>query len=340
MGIPSAGDTRGQQDAVGFAATKEAMAKTWELSSLPPHPETFGAILQPGAAGIICPHDHYMYAGRIYRQVIPLLSAKTIVLVGVFHRYRNFGAKDVIVFDPYKAWRSPDGDIAIPPLRETIIDGLDKDDYAQSAAMHDSEHSLEALAYWLKHQREDIEIVPIMVPVGSEQRLAELAGKTAKTIAGAMKAKGLQLGKDVAIAISSDGTHYGKDFNHEPFGEGGVKAFSDALDRERQMLAGPLSGAVGPQKIGDFFKTCVDPSDPSIYRMTWCGRFSIPFGLMLLAQTAKEMDLPAPIGHPVALGFSVNAPELPLKPFGLGVTAPANLYHFVGYPAAAYTVGK
>jgi hypothetical protein len=28
-----------------------------------------------------------------------------------------------------------------------------------------------------------------------------------------------------------------------------------------------------------------------------------------------------------------------VKEIGMGATAPANLYHFVGYPAVAYTVG-
>jgi len=31
-------------------------------------------------------------------------------------------------------------------------------------------------------------------------------------------------------------------------------------------------------------------------------------------------------------------PELPLREAGLGETAPANLYHWVSYPAAAYAV--
>ncbi len=29
-----------------------------------------------------------------------------------------------------------------------------------------------------------------------------------------------------------------------------------------------------------------------------------------------------------------------MKAIGMGATAPANLYHFVGYPAVAFTVGE
>jgi MEMO1 family protein len=41
-------------------------------------------------------------------------------------------------------------------------------------------------------------------------------------------------------------------------------------------------------------------------------------------------------GVPVALGSSVDTPELPLRDVGMGPTAPANLYHFVMHPAIAY----
>jgi len=40
----------------------------------------------------------------------------------------------------------------------------------------------------------------------------------------------------------------------------------------------------------------------------------------------------------VAYATSVGTPELPVREAGLAATAPANLYHFVGYPAAAFTV--
>jgi AmmeMemoRadiSam system protein B len=65
--------------------------------------------------------------------------------------------------DPYRAWRSPDGEIAISPLRAELLAGLPKDDTIEDAAMHDSEHSLEALAYWIKHLKPDVEILPVIV---------------------------------------------------------------------------------------------------------------------------------------------------------------------------------
>jgi len=50
---------------------------------------------------------------------------------------------------------------------------------------------------------------------------------------------------------------------------------------------------------------------------------------------AARLDLAAPVGVPVAYGTSVGGPEITSRESGLGVTAPANLYHFVGYPGLA-----
>jgi AmmeMemoRadiSam system protein B len=175
MGIPSQGDLRGQQDAVGFASRPEQMAKVWERSALPPAPESLGPTPAPGVAGLICPHDDYLYAGRVYRQLLPLVKARTIVLVGVFHKYRRFGAKDALVFDPYRAWLSPDGEITVSGLREDLLARIPASDVIRDAAMQDSEHSVEAIAYWLKHQDPKVEIVPILVPSASFERFQELA---------------------------------------------------------------------------------------------------------------------------------------------------------------------
>jgi AmmeMemoRadiSam system protein B len=287
---------------------------------------------------VICPHDDYLYAGRVYRQVLPLVTARTVVMVGVFHRYRKFGQHDVLVFDPYRAWRAPDGEIAVSPLRGELLATLPPADFIQDAAMHDGEHSLEALAYWLKHARPDVEIVPIIVPAASESRLAELAQHLGAALAGALRRHGWELGRDLAIAISTDGVHYGADFKHTPFGEGGVDAYVKATERDRALLRGPLSGELTPVKVHELFATFVNPEQPNEYRLTWCGRFSVPLGLLLLDATRRQLGLAPAVGQAVAYSTSVGAPELPVRDVGLSETAPANLYHFVSYPAVAYTL--
>jgi AmmeMemoRadiSam system protein B len=339
MGIASVGiDLRGQQDAVGFASTPEQMARVWDLSSSPPAPERLGIFPRGETAALIAPHDDYLYAGRVYRAVTPLVQARTVVLIGVFHRYRKFGMHDRLVFDPYRAWRTPDGEAKVSPLREELITALSRDDYAVDAAMHDSEHSLEALLFWLHHIRRDLEIVPVIVPAAKFERLEELARLLGKALAASMKRRGWQIGRDVAVVISTDGVHYGPDFNYVPFGDGGIEAYREAVAQDVRLLRGSLSGRIDSRKLRRLYETFVDPADPDRFRLTWCGRFSVPFGLLFASGAVAELGQQALVGRPLAYGTSVGFPELPVRDIGLGPTAPANLYHFVGYPTAAFVL--
>jgi AmmeMemoRadiSam system protein B len=339
MGTPSSADVRGQRDSIGYATTPQAMAKVWELSAQGPAPEAFGAKVAPGVLGVIGPHDDYIYAGRVYRDVFPLVTAKTVVIVGVFHRYRKFEARDQLVFDAYRAWRSPDGEIAVSALREELIAALPKDMAVRDDAAHDSEHSVEGIAYFLKHARPDVEIVPVIVPAASFERLSEMAVELGGALAGAMKKRGWQLGRDVAIVISADGTHYGEDFKFTPHGAGGVAALEKVVDDDRKLMRETLGGLVAAQKARAFYATVVDPANPDQYRRTWCGRFSVTLGTLLVGETARRLGMSTPRSVPLALGVSVDTPELAVRDLGVGPTAPANLYHFVTHPALAFVPG-
>jgi AmmeMemoRadiSam system protein B len=312
------------------------MAKVWEISAQGPRPESFGEKVAPGVYGVIGPHDDYIYAGRVYREIFPLVSAKTVVMIGVFHGYRRFEARDQLVFDPYRAWSSPDGDIAISPLRDELFAALPKALAVKDAAAHDSEHSIEGIAYFLKHARADVEIVPIIVPVASLDRLAQLGTGLGALLAHAMKARGWRLGRDVAIVVSTDGVHYGDDFKYAPYGAGGIEAFRQAMDFDRKLVRDTLGGVFDSAKARTFYETVVDPAAPDRYRVPWCGRFSVTLGTLFIAATAHALGMTAPRGVPVALGVSVDTPELALRDVGVGPTAPANLYHFVTHPAIAF----
>jgi MEMO1 family protein len=339
MGIASTAEVRGQRDAIGYAVGPEAMAKVWDLSAQDPAPEAFGATLTPGVLGVIGPHDDYVYAARVYRHVFPLVTAKTVVVVGVFHRYRRFEARNQLVFDSYRAWRSPDGEILVSPLRDELIAALPKDMATKDDAAHDSEHSIEGIAYFLKHARPDVEIVPVIVPVASFERLAEMASQLGGALADAMKKRGWQLGRDVAIVISADGTHYGEDFKFTPYGAGGMHAYDKAVADDRKLMRETLGGLFTAEKARSFYSTVVDPANPDQYRRTWCGRFSVTLGTLFIGETAKQMGLAPPRSVPVALGVSVDTPELDVRDLGVGPTAPANLYHFVTHPALAFVPG-
>ncbi len=340
MGIPSTGDVRGQRDTVGFASTAEQMEAAWLASAAPPSPDSLGTAPGAGVAGALCPHDDYLYAGRVYRRVLPLVTARTVVLVGVFHRYRQFGARDAVVFDGFRAWRSPDGDIPVSPMRDEVLAAMPSGTAIQSSLMHESEHSLEALAYWLRHADPDVEILPVIVPAATGDRLAEVAAAFSGALARVMRARGLHLGRDVAVVISSDAVHYGTDFGFTPYGDGGIEAYAGAHARDERILSTVIAGPATADRALAVLSTFVDPAAPDAYRLTWCGRFAIPFGMMVVSGLADNLEHAPARGIALAYSTSVGAPELPLRGVGMGETAPANLYHFVGYPAAAWVIDE
>jgi MEMO1 family protein len=336
MGIPSTDRLRGQLDIVGYASKPEQMQKTWELSAEGPLPDRLGPSPAPGVIGALAPHDDYLYAGRVYRTVLPLVTAKTVIVIGVFHPYRKYRVRDRIVFDPYDAWRTPDGPVPVSGIREELVAAMPKGDASVDAAAHDAEHSIEAEVFWLRHANPSVTIVPILAPATTFERVEEIAARLGDALAASMKKRGWKLGRDVAIVISADAVHYGPDFHQVPFGDGGIEAYTKAVARDREILTGPIAGPVSVEKIRTLYGTFVDPGDPDTYRVSWCGRFSVPFGMLVLRQTAKALGVGDPVGMPLAYATSVGAPELRLRDVGLGDTAPANLYHFVGYPAAVW----
>lgn len=110
-----------------------------------------------------------------------------------------------------------------------------------------------------------------------------------------------------------------------------------AVAKDHALLAGPLSGQITDGKIRELYQTFVDPDHPDDYRWTWCGRFSVPLGLMVLERIGRANG--GTFAHPVAYGTSVGWPELGLRDVGITPGAPCNLYHFVGYPGVAFTLG-
>jgi len=259
------------------------------------------------------------------------------VLFGVFHGYWRINERNRMVFDTYRAWTAPDGSVPVSPLREALLARLPRADWTQDSVAHDMEHSLEPLVCWLRHARSDVEIVPIIVPAASFERFQELADHLGGALEAEMKARSWKLGRDVAIAISADGIHYGPDFKQLTFGAG-VPAYQQATAKDRGLLQGPLQGPLDAAKIRTLYQTFVDPEHPDTYRWTWCGRFSIPLGLLTLQRVAR--DAGGATGWPVAYATSISGPELGLRDIGMQPSSPSNLYHFVGYPGAAFTVGK
>lgn len=330
MAVPSTDGLRGQQDGVGFALTAEQMAQVAAFSREGPPPEGFGCSPKGTVLGALCPHDDYLYASRMYRTALGPITAKTVIVLGVFHKWRAFSLKDLLIFDPYPAWRTPDGPVPVSALREAVLTRLPESDWVQQAAPHDAEHSVEPIVFWLRHENPRVEVLPILVPTMDFPRMKELAAHLADALGSVLRERGIGLGRDVQVVISSDAVHYGTDFDYVPFGEGGPEACLLARAQDRHLMREFLRGRVTEKKARGLFEKLVDPKDPGRYRIPWCGRFTLPFGMLVLRNLSQATPLRA---VPAAYAASVDGPE-PHWPGGPGRTAPAHLRHFVGYPAA------
>jgi MEMO1 family protein len=340
MAIPSTETVRGQKDGVGYAQTSAQMDETWRLSENPPSPLCFGK--EPGkeAIAVIVPHDDYVYAGRVYRQVIPSLKAKTVVIIAPFHKWRDFNVKGKVIFDSYKSWRTPDGDVPVSKMRETMIGGLTNGQYVQDNTMHDAEHSIEGPLFWLKHSNPSVEIIPILVTPMDFQTMQEILYNLGMAFGNYLEFNGKKIGGDVAFLISADAVHYGSDFSYTPYGQGGTEAYTKAVETDEQIISKLLSGTVNERRLRAIFNKFQDMNAPESSKITWCGRFSIPFGLSLASELFNGLkgkgNRPLVVyGNPIAYSTSIGAPQLPSKT-GLSTTAPSNLYHFVGYPGVIY----
>jgi len=346
VGIKPQGDQRGQMDTVGFAVRAEQMDQVLAQCRRLADPQE-KALRQRFAwddstafvAGV-CPHDDDYYAGRLYELLIPHIKAPRVILFGVFHKARIFQCQDRLVFDAFKTWHGPYGPVTVSPLREEIIKRLPPDDYLVSNDMQTVEHSVEAIVPWLQACNRNVEIVSILAPYMNWETLDRLAGDLSNALAAICKEKGWQLGQDLALICSSDAVHYGDagwgGLNYAPFGADD-HGYHRAVQRDLKLAEKHLCGELKLEKIKDFMCACADPADVKQYRITWCGRFSIPFGLNVAGRLAKDLEGRALKGYLLDYGTSVSEASLDTEGLGgLGATAPNNFHHWVGYVTVGY----
>ena len=341
MGRRSEGDlVRGQLDTVGFVVTREqaedvlAAARRAEAGSLAREPA--------GLLAAVCPHDDHLYAARVYVHVTEHITAPRVLLLGVFHKARLWHLHDRLVFDRFTAWHGPWGPVMVDGLREELLAALPAGDVVVDDTMHCREHSLEAIVPFLQGHRRDVTIVPVLVPYMSWNRMEELARDLSGALAGILRRHGWKLGKDVAVVISSDAVHYGEDFEHAPFGHD-EEAYREAVARDRELVSQYIAGPLQSTRLHGLLDHLVDPQNVETYRIPWCGRFSVPFGLETVRLTASALGMPVPEARLLRYGTSLSEPELPVsaatREEGLGYTAPSNLHHWVGYAAIGVVAG-
>jgi MEMO1 family protein len=336
---------RGLADTVGFAHTRDQM--TAILNRISDQSEKkLTAIwndkqIKPSTSWrtAICPHDDYTYAGYMYPLVLRNVRTKTVFLIGVGHKAKKFELADKIVFDDFDHWRGPYGNIPVSQLRSKLLAKLPAQFYVTHHEMHEVEHSIEAMIPFLQHFNKELEIVPIIVPYMNYKRMDEISQALATAIKTVCAESKMEWGKDYSIVISTDAVHYGdegwgdKNFAFYGADTAGCKK---AVAHEKEIINTCLKGPLSPKKIEEFTKYTVSKDDYKEYKWTWCGRYSVPFGLLTSYYLSKELGCTELSGVDLDYCTSIDHPVIKVNDLKMGVTAPATIRHWVGYASVGY----
>ncbi len=346
VGLKAQGDRRGQMDTVGFVTTAKQMDSVFAQCirlAAPRHAaldQEHGWDESTSFVAGVCPHDDYYYAGRLYSLLLSRVRAKRVILFGVFHKARVFELRDRLVFDSYRTWHGPYGAVAVSPLREAIIERLPREEYVIDNNMQMVEHSVEAIVPFLQANNRNVEIVSILVPYMQWDTMDRLAADLSSVLTDIITENRWKLGEDVCLISSADAIHYGDagwgGSNYAEFGTD-VSGYEKAVARDRELAQNHLCGPVDRNKLKTFLYRCVHADDVMKYRITWCGRFSIPFGLNVAGRLLEAVEGRTLTGTLLDYSTSVGEASLDLEGLdGLGTTAPNNLHHFVGYASIGY----
>ena len=333
--------TRGLADTVGFAHLDWQMDSVMSRIQVLNHDDLIRSQQPAGTVWrtAICPHDDYTYAGWLYPAVLKNIKAGTVIIFGVAHKASLFNLENLLVFDSFKSWHGPYGAVKVSSLRDEIISQLPGNMTVVHDSMETVEHSVEALIPFLQYQDRDIEIISILVPYMDFKRMQTISQHLARTLFTIMRQNNLHWGKDITLLISSDAVHYGDEEwggkNYAPYGTDSA-GNAQAVSYEHEIIRTCFEGELTGEKIARFFAYTVNPDSFRDYKWTWCGRYSIPFGL-LTSLYLQSLQTGSPLtGIPVAYATSISQPHLKVVDLRMGQTAIATPHHWVGYPAVGF----
>jgi AmmeMemoRadiSam system protein B len=288
----------------------------------------------------ISPHDDYTYVGHLYTKVLRNVKASTLLLFGVAHKAGLLNLEDQIIFDSFTHWNAPYGKVKVSALREEIQAGLNPSFYEVNDSMHSIEHSLEALIPFLQYYNRQIEIIPILIPYMLFDRMNDIADPLSQAIHNIMLKHDLKWGKNIAMVISTDAVHYGDENwegkNYAPYGTDSI-GYKLAVDHEQEIINTSLAGELKKDKIKKFTEYTVKEENYKEYKWTWCGRYAVPLGLLTAYYLENRMPGDKKIeGYFIGYSNSIDHMHITVEDLGMGVTAPANMHHWVGYAAVGY----
>jgi hypothetical protein len=80
----------------------------------------------------------------------------------------------------------------------------------------------------------------------------------------------------------------------------------------------------------------VQPDNYKEYKWTWCGRYSVPFGLLTAIELQKQTNSALLKGKFIGYSTSIDHKPLPVEDLHMGRTAIATMRHWVGYVSVGY----
>lgn len=338
------GNIRTPVDPVGFAT------KGWQMDSIMERiTRNYGSMIEEIRIArdikpttiwkaAICPHDDYAYAGWLYPLALENIKAPTVILIGVAHKASKFGLSDKMIFGSYPAWQGPYQPVKVSELQARITNRLPKETYLIHDSLHTEEHSLEALIPFLQYYTRHVEIIPVLIPFMSFETMKGLAGSFALALSKVMEDEGLEWRRDLALVISSDAVHYGcEDWGGDDYAPLGCDStgYIMAVAHEYEIIH-TLTGKLSKNNLRQFTGYTVQDTSFESYRWTWCGRYSIPFGLLTALYLQEQTKVSPVRGTFLGYSNSIDHPVLPVVDLKMGVTAPANIRHWVGYVAIGY----
>lgn len=289
----------------------------------------------------ICPHDDYSYVGYLYPLVLQYVKSKTVFIFGVAHKAASFNLSRDLVFDDYESWHGIRKPIMVSGIRKALLERISESSWEIHRPMQQVEHSVEAMLPLLQYYNPDVQIVPILVPSMPFDRMSLLAGELADAIAGIAVEKKLQWGKDFSLLITTDAVHYGdqgweNNYQCKRFGIDS-DGYKEAIEFENSLIDECLAEKIDEQNIHSFFNQTVDSANYQLQKWSWCGRYSVPVGLLTMYKLAKKLNTALPEGTLLDYSTSLTHDPIPVSDLdGMGTTAPAHLRHWVGYAALGY----
>jgi AmmeMemoRadiSam system protein B len=324
----AAQEIRPVRDSIGYCWNAEQMKRLVDFLAVNENKPTPNHVFVAG----ISPHDDFLYAGQVYLPLFRSIKPKEVVVFGVTHgtvRKEIGDPQGVLILDEHKTWQGCGREVTISPLREFIKCTLDTQYFLVSNKAHDLEHSIEAMIPWLQYFNPDVEITPIMVTMMPFERMEEVSEKLSEIFSEYIKKNQLVPGRDIFFLCSSDANHYGRDFNNVPFGEDRA-AHTKGIEQDQQIANKYLSGTIESKRIQNFTGV--------MKNLVWCGKFSVPFGLLTTEKTMRKAFGKNITGTILRYSDSYSEGVLPLKQTGMGTTAPFSLKHWVGYLSMGYWI--